>query len=90
MKVDVTGFKVGATAAEDGFVRLTFPGNASCADIDTKTDASAGKGNITISLSTLASGCTGAVTMKAILYDNQATPQAIAPEVSASITATLQ
>jgi hypothetical protein len=90
VKVDVTGFKVGATAAEDGFVRLTFPGSANCADIDTKTDASAGKGEITISLSTLGASCTGSVTMKAILYDNQGTPQPIAPEVSASITATLQ
>jgi hypothetical protein len=90
VKVDVTGFKVGTMAGDDGIVRLTFPGNANCADIDTNTDASAGKGEITISLASLGSGCTGAVTMKAMLYDNQGTPQAIAPEVSASITATLQ
>jgi hypothetical protein len=90
VKVDVTGFKIGSTTAEDGFVRLTFPGSPNCADIDTKTDASAGKGEITISLSSLAANCTGSVTMKAVLYDNQTTPVMIAPEVSDSITATLQ
>ena len=90
VKVNVTGFKVGTAAGDDGIVRLTFPGNAGCADIDTNTDASAGKGEITISLAALGGGCSGSVTMKAILYDNQATPQPIAPEVSASLTATLQ
>lgn len=92
VKVDVTGFKVGTNAAngEEGIVRLTFPGSANCADIDTSTDASAGKGEITISLASLGGSCTGAVTMKAILLDNQAVPQPLAPEVSASITATLQ
>lgn len=92
VKVDVTGFKVGTNAAagEEGIVRLTFPGSPNCADVDTNTDASGGKGEITISLAGVGANCTGSVTMKAILYDNQGTPAPIAPEVSASITATLQ
>lgn len=84
--VKVTGFTVGSTA--DGRVRLSFPGNSNCPDIDALTDTSGGKGEVVISLASLPSSCTGAVTMKSMLLDTAAAP--LAPEVSASIAATLQ
>ena len=90
--VTVTGFKVGSTAAEDGFVKLSFTGGGCTGTdvIDAKTDTSNGKGEISIPLSTLGSACTGSVTMKATLYDNQSTPAPLAPEASTSLAITLQ
>lgn len=86
--VKVTGFKVGATPTDDGYVRLSFTGgNASCTDVDTKSDPSMGKGEITI---TLPAGCKstgGAATMTATLIGANNTP--ISPPAGSSITATI-
>ena len=91
--VVVKGFKVGATTAEgDGFVRLSFlPANASCGDVDTKTDASMGKGEISI---TVPAACVLGTTampasMTATLINNLG-GLPIAPPVSSVRTAIIQ
>ena len=49
--VIVKGFKIGATAAEDGYVRLQFsPSNANCTDVDAKTYSDAAKGEVSITV----------------------------------------
>ncbi|MBI3181955.1 MAG: hypothetical protein HYZ28_07405 [Myxococcales bacterium] len=87
IKVKVSAFKVGTAATDDGYVKVTFTGgNASCTAVDGKTDASQGKGEISMNLP---AGCTGSnVTMTATLYgqDNQA----IKPPAASSITVNIQ
>lgn len=84
--VKVSDFKVGATASDDGFVRVTFTGGTGCTDIEQKTDASMGKGEIRL---TLPAACAGAgVKMTALLIG--ANNMAVAPPVSSEITATIQ
>ena len=83
----VKGFKVGATATEDGYVRLSFtPANANCPDVDGKTDASMGKGEISL---TVPAACVQAsATMTATLMTIGNTP--VLPPVSSSQTANIQ
>ncbi len=85
--VTVKGFKVGSTATEDGFVRLSFtPTTATCPDVDTKTEVTAGKGEIAI---TVPAACVLAnATMTATLITIGNTP--VSPPVSASQTANIQ
>ncbi|GEM_PF-810368 len=85
--VIVKGFKVGATLAEDGFVRLSVtPANAMCPDVDVKTDASNGKQEISI---TVPAACVQAnATLTATLVSTAGMP--IVPGVAASIGANIQ
>ena len=85
--VVVKAFKVGATVAEDGYVRLSFtPANANCPDVDVKTDASMGKGEIAI---TVPGACVlPSATMTATLMTIANAP--VVPPVSASQTANIQ
>ena len=66
-------------------MHLSFSGGSvGCTDVDVKTDASMGAGDITLALP---SACTGTgVTMTAALYSN-ATSAPISPPVASSITA---
>jgi hypothetical protein len=79
--VTVANFKVGATASDDGYVHLSFSGGTGCTPVDVNTDASMGKGEITLTIPT---GCTGSTSMTAELYSNT-TSAAIDPAVSATL-----
>ena len=90
--VTVKAFKVGSTLAEDGFVKLSFtPVTATCPDVEVKTDASMGKGDIAI---TVPAACVLAnATMTATLMTIASTPAAplpILPPVSSTLTANIQ
>jgi hypothetical protein len=82
----VSAFKVGATASDDGFVRLSFTGGTGCTNVDQNTDGSMGKGEISMVVPV---GCTGATAMTATLM-NGATMAPIDPPVSAVITVQIQ
>lgn len=84
--LNVSGFKVGTTAADDGVVKITFNGGTGCTEQTISTDASMGAGELSHQLP---AACTGAnVEMTATLFNNQGT--AIAPGVSNSITVNIQ
>ncbi len=87
MTVTVTHFKVGSTASDDGYVHLSFTGGTGCTPVDVNTDASMGKGEITL---TIPAGCTstGAIPVTAELYSNT-TSAAIDPPVSAMLNLTI-
>ncbi|MHB8879520.1 MAG: hypothetical protein ACYC8T_37985 [Myxococcaceae bacterium] len=83
VKVKVTGFKIGTASTDDGFVRITTSGVGACTTpMDGTTDASAGKGEISVNLP---AGCTGTgLTLTATLYSNA--PAALSPPVSTVVT----
>ncbi len=95
IKVKVSAFKVGTAPSDDGYVRVTFAGGTGCTNpVDGKTDASQGKGEISMNLP---AGCTGTnVQMTATLMSNvdldgnPATADAIAPRVSTTISVNIQ
>lgn len=86
IKVDVTGFKVGTAATDDGVVRVSFAnGPGACTDVTISTDASMGKGNLS---ATLPAGCEGmGIAMTATLFNGQG--QQIQPAVASTITANI-
>ncbi len=84
----VKGFKVGATTAEDGYVRLSFsPTNlTTCPNVDVKTYSALDKGEVTIRVP---STCVLAnATMTATLMTIQ--NMAVAPPVNSAQTANIQ
>lgn len=85
--VTVKAFKVGMALPDDGYVRLSItPANANCPDVDVKTDASMGKGDISI---TIPANCVQAnATMTATLMTFANTP--VLPPVSSALTANIQ
>ncbi|MFZ5472039.1 MAG: hypothetical protein ACOZIN_21630 [Myxococcota bacterium] len=87
IKVGVKAFKIGTTAADDGFVRVTFAGGpAACTQIDGNTETTAGSGEVSMTLPT---GCTGAnIQMTASLHDVAGNP--LNPSVASTIAVNLQ
>jgi hypothetical protein len=89
--VQVSSFKVGTTAADDGVVRLSFSsgGNpvSGCDAATLKTETMAGNGELSY---TLPMSCVGAgLSMKAeLMMIDEATP--LAPAVSTTSTVTIQ
>ncbi|MFT3836029.1 MAG: hypothetical protein QM723_03400 [Myxococcaceae bacterium] len=86
--VSVSHFKVGAMPSDDGFVRLHFGGGTGCTDVDVMTDASMGKGDITL---TVPAGCTSstAIPVDAILVSGT-TNAPLDPPVQATLHLTIQ
>ncbi len=85
LKLDVSAFRIGTGASDDGYVKITFTGGSGCDPIDVTTDASQGKGEIS---ATLAPSCAGAVELTATLHGKDNQP--IAPVASSRIAVTIQ
>jgi hypothetical protein len=84
--VVVKGFRVGTTAADDGYVMASFAGGIGCTDVTGTMYTSTDKGEVGL---TIPSGCIGStVTMTAMLVD--VTGSSLNPPVAATVTATVQ
>lgn len=87
--VTVAAFKVGTAAGDDGIVRLSFTGGTGCAGLtaDGTAEKTAGKGDVEI---VLPAACTGAVTLRAQLFDNATPTRApIEPTVVRTLAVTI-
>ncbi|MGA9522257.1 MAG: hypothetical protein WBV82_12375 [Myxococcaceae bacterium] len=85
LKLEVSSFRIGTGASDDGYLKITFTGGSGCDPIDITTDASQGKGEVS---ATLSPSCAGAVEMTATLHGKDNQP--IAPVASSRLAVTIQ